>query len=268
MFSLLSGDGIRLAVYDYRPDAKKTVLLLHGWPFSHEIFEYQILALTGLGYRVIAPDFRGFGASDSPVSGYGYDQLASDLYGIVASLNLFSFTLAGFSMGGAVALRYMRLYGGYGVKKLILAAAVSPSFVRRPGFPGGIPLSDAEALVQQAKDDRPALVRRFCQEKLFARPHSQAKKDWLEHIARSASAVGTVQAACALRDEDGRADLAAVTVPTFLLHGKKDAVAPKETALTLAEEIPGARLFWMEQSGHGIFSDDAAKFNRIFFQCL
>ena len=64
------------------------------------------------------------------------------------------------------------------------------------------------------------------------------------------------------------ADLAAVTVPTFLLHGKKDAVAPKETALTLAEEIPGARLFWLEQSGHGIFSDDAAKFNRIFFQCL
>ena len=94
MFSILSGDGIRLAVYDYRPDAKKTVLLLHGWPFSHEIFEYQILALTGLGYRVIAPDFRGFGASDSPVSGYGYDQLASDLYGIVASLNLFSFTLS------------------------------------------------------------------------------------------------------------------------------------------------------------------------------
>ena len=191
----VQSDNVRLAVYEYQPNAKKTVLLVHGWPFSHEIFEYQIRPLTELGFRVVAPDLRGFGASDSPAFGYGYDQMAGDLYNIVASLNLSSFALAGFSMGGAVALRYMRLYGGYGVKKLILFAAAAPCFVRRPDFPPECPESGR-------RTDRPGEMR-------SARPHPRilstaalrpppwtAATDWLEHIALSSSGIGTVRAAC------------------------------------------------------------------------
>lgn len=268
MIYVQSSDNIRLAVFDYQPNAKKTVLLLHGWPFSHEIFEYQIRPLTERGFRVIAMDFRGFGASDSPAFGYGYDQLASDLYRVVTSLSLSSFVLVGFSMGGAVALRYMRLFGGYGVQKLILLAAAAPCFARRPGCPAGMPREAVQALIARAECDRPGLLREFCGRQLLACPHGQPVKDWLEGIALSASGIGTVRAACALRDEDGRGDLSAVAVPAFLLHGRKDAVVSPKLARILCANIRNARLFWLEHSGHAIFYDELEEFNRIFFGCL
>ena len=49
------------------------VLLLHGWPDSHEVWRHQITALGEAGYRTIAPDLRGFGQSDKlgTVASYG-----------------------------------------------------------------------------------------------------------------------------------------------------------------------------------------------------
>ena len=52
----VQSDNVRLAVYEYQPNAKKTVLLVHGWPFSHEIFEYQIRPLTELGFQMCIRD--------------------------------------------------------------------------------------------------------------------------------------------------------------------------------------------------------------------
>ena len=42
------------------------VLLLHGWPDTHELWRHQVAALTAAGYRTITPDLRGFGASGMP----------------------------------------------------------------------------------------------------------------------------------------------------------------------------------------------------------
>ncbi len=47
-----------------------TVVLIHGWPLSHRMWEYQINALTEAGYRCIAYDRRGFGESEKPWQGY------------------------------------------------------------------------------------------------------------------------------------------------------------------------------------------------------
>ena len=56
MFYIKSSDGTKIAVYDYRCGKKRvkgTVLLVHGWPLSHEIYEYQIGCLVECGYRVL-----------------------------------------------------------------------------------------------------------------------------------------------------------------------------------------------------------------------
>lgn len=56
MYYITSDDGTKIAVYDYNPQGKQTVFLIHGWPLSHLIFEYQINLLTDYGYRVVAVD--------------------------------------------------------------------------------------------------------------------------------------------------------------------------------------------------------------------
>ena len=60
----IPGDGIELDVLDEGEGAP--VLLVHGFPDSAHLWRGQIPALTGAGLRVIAPDLRGFGASDKP----------------------------------------------------------------------------------------------------------------------------------------------------------------------------------------------------------
>lgn len=93
-------DGTRLAVYDFNPYGKEAVVLLHGWPLSHKMYEYQIGRLLKCGYRVVALDLRGFGASDTPDRVYSFNQMATDLHSVVLCLGLRCFTLVGFSMAG------------------------------------------------------------------------------------------------------------------------------------------------------------------------
>ena len=68
-----------------------TVLLLHGFPDSSYLWRYQIPALVSAGYRVIAPDLRGFGASDKPPKESSYDlrqSLLPDVVGILTTLGV------------------------------------------------------------------------------------------------------------------------------------------------------------------------------------
>lgn len=264
MFYLQSSGG-KIAVYDPNPKGREAVLLVHGWPLSHRMYEYQQTALLEKGYRVISLDLRGFGRSDAPAEGYGYDQMAADLYQVVQSLNLCRFVLVGFSMGGAIVLRYMRLYQGYGVKKLILLAAAAPCWTRRPDFPYGLPREKVQKLIDLCRIDRPQLCEDFSHQ-LFACPQSAAALRWMELTALSASGTGTLKCALALRDEDGRRDLAAVRVPTTIIQGERDQVVPPELARIQQQGIRGAKLRALAGSGHGVFYDELEKFNQIFLE--
>lgn len=268
MFYIKSTNNVKIAVWDWRPEGKETVVLVHGWPLSHKIFEYQIGRLCARGCRVVAIDLRGFGESDAPAAGYSYNEMATDLHQVVCALGLGEFTLAGFSMGGAVALRYMSLFQGKGVKRLMLLAAAAPCWTQRPGFPYGVTRSYADGLIRQASIDRPKLAHAFCHEQLFACPQSEWAKNWFEDIALSASGLGTIQAAIALRDEDGRRDLGAVHVPTVVIHGGKDKVVPKELAMIQHKSIANSRMFTLTNSGHGVFYDELEKFNQIFLSSI
>lgn len=267
MFYVQATDGVKIAVYDYNSCGKQTVFLVHGWPLSHKIYEYQIPILIERGYRVAAIDLRGFGASDAPACNYGYDQMASDMHQVVKKLKLSAFTLVGFSMGGAIALRYMKNFGGYGVRKLILLSAAAPCWTRRPGFPGGHTKEYVNGLISDIRTDRAKFAVNFS-EGLFASPQSREIREWFAKIALAASAVGTIGAAYALRDEDGRKDLSCVKVPTVIIHGAKDQVVSNELAQIQYESISSSSFFNLDNSGHGIMYDELEMFNKIFLRSL
>ena len=267
MYYITSNDGTKIAVYDYNPQGKQTVFLIHGWPLSHKIFEYQINLLTNCGYRVVAVDLRGFGRSDTPVYGYTYNQMATDVFQIVRQLRLKRFILVGFSMGGSIALRYMNCYNGFGVCRLILLSAAAPCFTQRPCFPYGETVQEVNDLICLAETDRPQLCLNFSKQ-LFACPHSEAVIDWFREIALSASGIGTIKCGIALRDEDGRDDFRAVHVPTYIIHGDKDIIVSKELAEIQNENICGSKLINLPDSGHGIMYDQLEEFNCILMHSL
>jgi len=81
------------------------VVLLHGWPDSHDLWSDQIPALVAAGYQVIAPDLRGFGASDKPesVGDYNILLLAGDVQGVLDHLGIERAHVIGHDWGAALA---------------------------------------------------------------------------------------------------------------------------------------------------------------------
>lgn len=268
MYYVRTSDDTKIAVYDPNPSGKKAVLLIHGWPLSHQIFEYQIPVLLCRGYRVVTLDLRGFGNSDMPAEGYCYDRMAEDIYDVVQKIGLWDFILGGFSMGGAIVLRYMRRFKGYGVRRLMLFAAAAPSWTKRPGFPYGKTREEVDGLIAQACTDRAQLAWDFSHKQLFYGCHSEAVKDWFEDISLSASGFGTIQTAISLRDEDGREDIRAVRVPAAVFQGEHDVVVARELTAYQYENIPGARLYRFEKSGHGVMYDELEKFNQCMLEFI
>lgn len=260
MYYIKATDGCRIAVEDIHKDAKETIVLVHGWPLSKEMYEYQKGTLNDAGYRIVSFDLRGFGDSEVTSTGYDYDQLATDLHSVIESLSVDSVYLVGFSMGGAICVRYMSLFQNEKVSKLILAGAAAPSFDRSKNNPYGNSVESTETLLQSLYKDRENAIDDFGN-KVFALEHSSSFKKWFRDLGFKASYIGTFRTALSLKNEDVFEDLSKISVPTLIMHGRMDQICPYGLALIMNEQIKGSLLDTFEYSGHGLFYDERMKFD-------
>ncbi len=125
-------NGITLHVVQAGPQGGPVVLLLHGFPEFWYGWRHQIAALAAAGYRVWAPDQRGYNLSEKPrgVHQYSLDLLAADVAGLIRQTGQDKVFLAGHDWGAAVAwwvaLRYPHL-----LRKLLILNVPHPEATRR-----------------------------------------------------------------------------------------------------------------------------------------
>ena len=102
-------NGIRLAFFEAGPKdaAAPPLVLCHGWPELAYSWRRQIRALSEAGYRVIAPDMRGFGLSPGPeaVEAYDLQTITGDLAGLLDHLGVEKAIFVGHDWGGAAVWR-------------------------------------------------------------------------------------------------------------------------------------------------------------------
>ncbi|MGV9777539.1 alpha/beta fold hydrolase [Streptosporangium sp. NPDC003464] len=81
------------------------VLLVHGYPDTHACWRHQVAALNAAGYRTIAPDLRGFGASGKPadLKSYELGQYVADLSGVLDQVGVERVHLVGHDWGSTLA---------------------------------------------------------------------------------------------------------------------------------------------------------------------
>jgi pimeloyl-ACP methyl ester carboxylesterase len=113
---------LRMAYRDVQPTVPangSTVLLLHGKNFSGFYWERVIRLLAERGFRVVAPDQIGFGASSRPDIHYSFHRMAANTKALLDRLGTARVVVVGHSMGGMLAVRFTLLYPGM-VDKLVL----------------------------------------------------------------------------------------------------------------------------------------------------
>ena len=253
-------DNVRLHLTD--GGEGRPIVLIHGWPLSDEMYEYQYNDLINKNFRVIGITLRGFGKSDKPYGEYNYDVHASDIKKILNKLEIKDAVLVGFSMGGSIAVRFVSSDNGAHVSRLILAGAAAPIWTQREDFPYNLPLGAVDDLIDLNYKDRPKLLSNFA--KIFSATETSLNKgigNWLNGMGLSASSHATAQCLVALRDTDLRPDLTKITIPTLILHGKKDKICSFDLAEQMKAGILNSHLVPFENSGHSLFLEETHKFN-------
>lgn len=240
----------------------KSIVLIHGWPLSDEMYEYQYNDLINNNFRVIGITLRGFGKSDKPYGAYNYDVHAADIKKVLSELDIEDAVLVGFSMGGAIAVRFVSSYKSAHISKLVLAGAAAPIWTQRDDFKYNLLQSAVDDLIALNYKDRPKLLADFA--KIFSATETSLNEgigNWLNGIGLSASSHATAECLFALRDTDLRADLKKIAIPTLILHGKKDKICSFDLAEQMKAGIPNSRLIPFEKSGHSLFLEETDKFN-------
>jgi pimeloyl-ACP methyl ester carboxylesterase len=222
------------------------LVLLHAFPLDGRMWAPQVEALAGT-YQVVVPDFRGFGAArEQAVEVAGMDLLADDVARLLDDRGLDRVVLGGLSMGGYVALAFMRRH----------ADRVS-----------GLVLLDtkADADGDQARDARLEMAERVLAEgtgfvpeamlpRLLGATSREHRPELVEKVAALIREQGPKAIAGAQRGMAARAAatdvLASIAVPTLVVTGEEDTVTGPEVGRDLAAGIPGARFLLVEEAGH------------------
>lgn len=236
------GDGATLAV-EVR-GAGPALLLVHGFPFDHAMWSNQLGDVSG--WRCIAPDLRGAGASDVPADGYSMMRYAEDLRRICAALDLQTLVCCGFSMGGYILFEFLRRYPRL-VRALILCDTRAEA-----DTPEGQRTRDEHAALV-VRDGLGALADLLLPKLLGAtsRTGNPSLTERVRAMVLRQPITGVVGGLRAMRDRpDSTSGLSGIRVPTLVICGAEDTVTPPAPAKAMAQRIPGARYVEVEGAGH------------------
>jgi len=96
----VTAGGLKFHLAEHGPADGPLVLLLHGFPEFWWSWRHQLVALGDAGFRAVAPDLRGYGASDKPPRGYDAYTLSDDVAGLVRALGARDAYVVGHDWGG------------------------------------------------------------------------------------------------------------------------------------------------------------------------
>ena len=251
----------------------KPVILIHGWPLSAEMWEYQINDLVEAGYRVITYDRRGFGKSSQPWDGYDYDTMTDDLKALIDHLNLRNITLVGFSMGGGEVVRYFSRYGGKDVIKAVLISSVTPYMLHSDTNPSGVPQEIFDDMAMKMQEDRIGFLddfgKTFFGITMFSKPVSEPLLDYYRMLCAVASPRATLMCAKAFASTDFRSEMKTVNVPTLIIHGDEDETVPIDpTGKESAKAISNNEFIIYPGAAHGLFYTEKTRLNSDLIEFL
>lgn len=243
-------NGIKI---DYIDEGSGDVIfLLHGWGSNKELFS-SVTECVKAGYRVIAPDFPGFGGTDEPPAVWSLDDFVNWTKNFILSFNVEKVILLGHSFGGRVCIKLASdPKTPFSIEKVILTGSAGILPKRSLSYKikvGSYKLSKKILMLPPVK-------------KLFpnALENMQKKKGSADY--KSAS---PVMRGCLVRvvNEDLTYLLKDINKPTLLIWGTADDATPISDGELMEKLIPDAGLVRLNGCGHYSWLNDPYTFNAV-----
>lgn len=271
----IKANGIDIEVEDTGGTGPVVVLImglgmqLVAWPLQ------LVDALVAAGYRVIRHDNRDIGLSqkfdDKGVPNllwesiklklgvtlrppYSLNDMALDTVGVIDTLGIAQAHIVGASMGGMIA---QRVALAAPQRVLSLTSIMSTSGAK--GLPTPKPAIIRALMASPKGREREAIMKHYVEllrvigSPAYPMEESQVRERIMAGLTRSYAPMGTLRQMVAIAADTGRAkELATITTPTLVLHGKADPLVPFACGQDTAQRIPGARLFGIDGMGHDL----------------
>ena len=274
----ISANGQRFYVAASGPPDAPAVMLLHGFPEMSYGWRHQLNALAAAGFRVLAPDQRGYGHSSKPrgIGSYRVDALAADVIALAQALGHESFSLVGHDWGGLVTW-HLAINHAAGLERVAILNAPHPAalakhlarspmqavrssyvgFFQLPWLPEAVLRANGHALLRKAltASSRPGT---FSDEELEV-----YRSAW----ALEGALTGMLNWYRAALLAPSTAD-SAVRVPVRILWGDKDSALEAPLAEASAEKCLNAEVIHLPEATHWLHHEESARVNELLIEFL
>ncbi len=241
-----------------------SLFLLHGFPLDHRMWQPQLAGLSDR-FHVVAVHLRGFGASTLDEASYSLADLAQDIeflrHHLAGDKPIY---VAGLSLGGYVALEYWRQFPD-ALRGLILSNT-------KPTADSDAARSGRLSMAQQALESgtweavQPMLEKMLCQQTFDSKLAVVELVKAMMCDARPTAVAAAQHAMAARRDFSDL--LAAIRVPTLVIAGEADPIAPASDTAAWAKQIPDSKLAVIASTGHLSPLESPAAYNQALLNFL
>jgi pimeloyl-ACP methyl ester carboxylesterase len=255
-------NGINVAYDDQ--GSGPAVLLIHGFPLCRKMWRPQFNTIPKAGFRLIAPDLRGFGESDVPNGPYSIDLFADDIVELLDHLELDRAVVGGMSMGGYVLFNLLDRY---------------PERLSGACFITTRAHADDEAgkarrlqLAQEVMKFGPQSIADSFEQILFAEESLKERPKLLGEVYRwmiGTDSRGLAGGLIAMRErKDYTPLLGNFTLPALAIGAEDDKAAPPDVVREIAAGIPGCQLCIIPHAGHMANLENPGAFNDCLLEFL
>lgn len=254
----VTSNGQLICVYDSETGPRGTVLLSHSILSASNMWEAQATLLHRSGYRVLAMDTRGHGASGPTELGFSLDDLGRDCIGVLDALGQKQVHFLGLSLGGMIGIG-LGIHHTDRFESLIICdtRADMPQTMADSWSPR-IELALSKGCAEMAD----ATVERWFGSDYAKDPANSAVMRAFKAQISATSVNGFVGCARAIQKLNYAPKVAAITVRTTLVAGEHDGPFP-EALRGLAEQLPRAHYCPVHNANHLPNVQNPKEFNQI-----